>query len=325
MSLLNEMLHDLANQKPSQQIAPTLKPVLLKTSNKLIKKWVLFGFVCVFFIFVGFVFSKKLSQFSAKKQKLQVSTASVQKTKTQIIKKVRVEPAQISYVEPLASAASQRTVLTDSNQGALENQLASSINKVYTPQTTKEWHDALLDKSLKAINQGFDEKAIKILQEIVAKIPNASTARENLASLYLSDGDYVHAEEVLNEGLAYAPVDPTFLAMKARLFLDQNAATKAIKLLSHHHPAISKYPDYYATLAAAYQSNGQILEAGALYRSLLQLDPNNGQYWLGYAIFLEHNNKLNQAIEAYVRASKDQETEISVRDYAENRLKILQG
>lgn len=85
------------------------------------------------------------------------------------------------------------------------------------------------------------------------------------------------------------------------------------------------YPDFYGTLAAALQSVGRVLEAGSLYRSLIQVDPNDGRYWLGYAIALEHNNKANQAIAAYIRASQNPDSEPTVRDYAENRLKILQG
>ena len=85
------------------------------------------------------------------------------------------------------------------------------------------------------------------------------------------------------------------------------------------------YPDFYATLAAAFQSEGRILEAGNLYRSLIQVDPQDGRYWLGYAIALEHNKKLNQAIEAYNRASQSPETDPTVLDYAEKRLKVLQG
>ena len=40
---------------------------------------------------------------------------------------------------------------------------------------------------------------------------------------------------------------------------------------------------------------------------------------------LEHNKKLNQAIEAYNRASQNPDSESEIRDYAERRLKALQG
>jgi MSHA biogenesis protein MshN len=339
MSLLNDMLQDLANQKPAKQVAPVLIPVLSKKSKITMKLGLLLSLALILLVLVGLSLFKQISVsepvVSKQETAMVVPAISGLEIKPQPIKK----PINyVSYIEPYISPSAERIALqtindepndeVDAFNESLEFEAepaVSSVNKVYRPQTIDEWHDALLDKAIKAIDQGFDEKAISYLQEILTKMPNSSDARENLASLYLSYGDYAHAKEVLNEGLVYAPVNAALITIKARLFMDQDNTAGAIKLLASHHPSMTEYPDYYATLAAALQSEGRVLEAGNIYKSLLQVDPNNGQYWLGYAISLEFHNKQHQAIEAYIRASKDPDIETTVRDYAENRLKTLQG
>lgn len=338
MSLLNDMLHDLAKQKPAKQVTPLLIPVMSKNGKKSMKHFLLLGLALIFFLSLGLVFPKMQSQPVQLIEKKTISiedASSENEIKPQLVKEVNTKSiSYTSYIEPFSSSASHHVTFLPSEFASNEmsdnvdtrgEPSSSSVHKVYSPQTLDEWHDAQLTKALAAIDQGFDEEAKRVFQNILVKIPGATDAIENLASLYLADGDYTHAREILNKGLESAPVNAALITMKARLFLDQNNAKNAIKLLSSHHPSITDYPDFYATLAAAFQMEGRVLEAGSIYKSLLQVDPNNGQYWLGYAISLELHNKSHQAIEAYTRATQDPGTEISVREYAEDRLKTLQG
>ncbi|QMT61222.1 lipopolysaccharide assembly protein LapB [Legionella sp. PC997] len=339
MSLLNEMLHDLAKQKHTKPVTPLYMPVPLRNNG--VSKKILLGLTLVAFTMFLFLLHKHFAKKNIKPQQ-SVHQAEINRLDATIKMEPIVEAAVtsapepiylVSYIEPLASAASQRVafqapIATDAVSNGVDNQgvpSSSAVNKVYTPQTLEEWHDAQLNKALEAIDKGFDEEAISLLRGILVRIPNASDVRENLASLYLTYGDFAQASEIVNEGLRYAPADTALITIKARLFLDQGKAIEAISLLSKYRPSIMSYPDFYGTLAAALQSEGRTLEAGSLYRSLIQVDPNDGRYWLGYGIALEHSNKINQAIEAYLRASQNPDSDPSVRDYAENRLKVLQG
>ena len=107
--------------------------------------------------------------------------------------------------------------------------------------------------------------------------------------------------------------------------MGQDKTKAAIRLLKNDHPSMTAHPDYYATLALALQSKGKISEAGTYYKSLIKVDPNNGKYWLGYAVSLEYDNRKEQAINAYQRASQNATTELAVKSYAEDRLNVLQG
>ncbi|KTD53644.1 Anaphase-promoting complex, cyclosome, subunit 3 [Legionella santicrucis] len=344
MSLLNEMLHDLAKQKHTKHAMPLFMPALPQRRGRSNKIILLFCLFVIAFVFYCFLFNKHVEKMSVKTAKSTSKTEGiilnteinsepiVQQTPEAVV--ILPEPVNlISYIEPVTSSISQRAAIQlpgveDKLNNWVDNQGEPSsigVNKVYTPQTIEEWHDAQLNKALQAIDKGFDEEAITLLQEILVKVPNASDVRENLASLYLTYGSFAQATEVVNEGLRYAPADAALITIKARIFLDQGKARDAISLLSKYRPPMMSYPDFYGTLAAALQSVGRVRESGSLYQSLIQVDPNDGRYWLGYAIALEHNNKANQAIEAYIRASQNPDSDPTVRDYAENRLKVLQG
>jgi MSHA biogenesis protein MshN len=360
MSLLNEMLHDLAKQKPTTQKATLFTTLSPPKRAKSISSILL---VCLIVLTISLFFylinqHKKVKKPSIGKstiivkqgsQNVSKETSSVSEATPRIsivapfvleeTAKQEQPTTKVSYIEPIDSPSSSFMVLdtpedtndwgnnqelNDLNE-ALAEESTVKINKVYTPQTLDEWRNTELNKALKSIDDGFDVEAIAILQKIVEKIPTASDARENLAVLYLYNNDYASAAKIVNEGLKYAPANAALITIKARLSLDQGNADQAVKILSRYKPSIAAYPDYYGTFAAALQSQGRIAEAGSIYKALLQVEPNNGQYWLGYAIALEHNQKANEAIQAYTQASQKTDSDPSVREYAEDRLKTLQG
>lgn len=343
MSLLNEMLHDLAKQKHANQAIPLFMPTLPQNGGRSKKIILLFCFFVIAVVFYFFLFNKHTEMNIKKVESTYKTKEILLNTEINSENMIQQTPAAavilpeqvnlISYIEPLTSSTSQRVAIQlpgakDRLNDWVDNQgepSSTGVNKVYAPQTIEEWHDAQLNKALQAIDKGFDEEAIALLQEILVKVPNASDVRENLASLYLTYGNFAQAAEVVNEGLRYAPADAALITIKARILLDEGKASDAISLLSKYRPSMMSYPDFYGTLAAALQSVGRVLEAGSLYQSLIQVDPNDGRYWLGYAIALEHNNKANQAIAAYIRATQNPDSDPTVRDYAENRLKVLQG
>lgn len=331
MSLLNLKTPGLAEKKPSQGSAAGLKPALSKVRNKHVA---LIVFCCITLTLVAL--SPVLIN-GHPTLKPPVDNLS-QKLKTLS----QEDSTLTSYIEPASSPASFRVALqfpTAEEELAneqlpkesldtldeIQSEALAYVNKVYTPLTLKEWHAGQLNKALKAIDEGFDEKAVEILEAILIKIPNAVDARENLAAIYLSSGDYARTAKIVNEGLKLSANDITLITIKARLLLDQGKAGQAIKLLSGYRPALDAYPDFYGTLAAALHSEGRVMEAGSIYRALIQVDPDNGQYWLGYGISLEHHHQSNQAIQAYNKAIQNPDSDPSVRRHAELRLKTLLG
>lgn len=321
MSLLNEMLHDLAKQKSTNAAAPSLTAALSQTEKKKINPFILGGTGLVLVLAFGMMLKPK-SETPQVVKKIQedslIATNSVPKGSKKLAPLPTALVSSINNPKPeIAKTSSPKNIAADA-------QAVASENNVYHPPLER-WRDSELNKATQAMNQGHVKQAKVILQEILTKEPSSVTAREKLATIYLGYGDYANASKILNAGLEYAPEDPALFNIKAKILLGQGKTKDAIELLKSDHPSMMSYPDYYATLASALQTKGLISEAGTYYKSLIKVDPSNGTYWLGYAVALEYDNKTSQAINAYKRARQSPTSELAVRDYAHERLKILQG
>ncbi len=201
----------------------------------------------------------------------------------------------------------------------------AEVNKIYSRLTPQEWRDEQLNKALDAIEQGNNSSAIRILDFLLYKFPYSVEGRESLAAIYISQNALNEAMRVVDEGLYLIPHSVRLNTMKARLLFEQDQVEEALGILDQFKPDIYKEPDFYGLRAAILQTVGRIAEAGSIYKILVEIESSNGQYWLGYGITLENKHKINQAVDAYKRVTECFDIEPSVRDYAEKRLKHLQG
>ncbi len=326
MSLLNEMLHDLNKQK-SAQVRPSLTAALSQQENSKINRFMIGGAGLVLLLVIGFIFKPKSetgTSVAAKHTQDQIiSSAKIQTTAS---KKITVASQSANTQTDHAELKTQKAAikaLKSTSTAALTTQDASTVASISDPVV--RWRETQMNKAVLAIKQGDTNSAKTILQDILVNEPSAINAREKLASVYLSLGDFANATKVIKAGLEYAPEDPTLVTVQAKILMGQDKSIAAIKLLKNDHPSMTTHPEYYATLALALESKGHISEAGTYYKSLIKVDPYNGKYWLGYAVALEYDNKKDQAINAYMRASQNASTEVAVKSYAEDRLRTLQG
>ncbi|MDP3704847.1 MAG: tetratricopeptide repeat protein [Legionellaceae bacterium] len=227
--------------------------------------------------------------------------------------------------EPIIEEETWEQVKNNADEMAIEREDTTSANKDMVHFTQADWHDEHINKALEAIQDGDNQRAIELLSTILTKFPASIEARENLAALYFSHGELASAFEILDDGLKLQPHNLRLIILKSRLLVEQGHQREALTLLEPFNPDINTTPEYYAILAAIFESLGRTTEAGSIYQTLIKLDPANGQYWLGLGIAFENKHSNQQAIEAYQRASQSDTSQPSVRSYAENRLKTLQG
>jgi MSHA biogenesis protein MshN len=306
MSLLNEMLHDLAKQKPANQAKPNLTAGLTQPKHQTINRYVFGGAGFALALLAFFVFKH-----SEPTRSPAIATQPITTYDSEVITSTIA-----SSNEPAKPIVKNAT---------LEKKSVKAAKVIYQAQTKEQWLDSEMNKVVQALNDGHIKNAKALLQGILAKEPSLIGAREKLALIYLSYGDFANATNVLNQGLEYAPEDPDLMTVKAKILIGQNKVDEAIQLLKGDHPYIATHPDFYATLASALESKGEVEEAGSYYKSLIKVDPNNGRYWLGYAVSLENANQTSEAIAAYKRASQNSVTELAIHDEAENRLRSLLG
>lgn len=352
MSLLNDMLKDLNNRAPSA--VGHLTPHPLHDRQKI--QINLIAWVAVLLLFLGLVSVMTLSMLHPK-ENLASQIIPVEAKKT-------TEPRDTlaaSSEQPEKASSHKQSVLHSSIPGVVEHSaLVASrpvqemesdawvdqtvspdeyetesdelVQSVFAPVekkmakiTPEEWHDEHLNQAFEAIEDGDYPQAIHLLKKILTQFPASIETRENLAALYIEQNELDRAYEVLDKGLEFDPDSFRLLTMKSRLLVEQGKHDEALALLEQFKPDIRKEPEYYGVLAAIFQTIGRSGEAGSLYQSLVKIEPSNGQYWLGYAMALENKKANQQAIEAYKRASQSDNTQSSVRAYAEQRLKTLQG
>lgn len=314
MSLLNEMLKDLDHRK-THQPASLLIPSLNRHWVNSFPNMFVGLLILIVLSFVMYIISNQLSK---PRPLSHVPESIVQAAAEPIILTSRLVPAPVFETQWNVKGTFP-PILPELN--TLEPEMSKQLSR----QTPEEWHDEHLNHALEAMERGDDSQAIKLLELILTQFPASIEARENLAAIYLSFEEMARAYDVIDKGMKYDPHNLRLSIMKARLLVAQDQHQDALTLLKQFHPGIDKEPDYYGLLAAVFEGLGRTSEAGSLYQSLVKIEPENGRYWLGFAIALENKKANQQAIDAYKRASQSEASQSDVRAYAEDRLKILQG
>jgi len=149
-------------------------------------------------------------------------------------------------------------------------------------------------------------------------------ARELLSGIYIKQGRWVEASELLREGLTYSPEHRTFSKLYARALMQLNRDVQAIAVLKRYAPPVKSDPYYFAILAALYQRQDQHNLAAEVYATLVSIEPSNGVWWVGLGISLEALGRNQDAVQAYGHASKTGNLRSKVARFTNNRLLALE-
>jgi len=169
---------------------------------------------------------------------------------------------------------------------------------------------AILDEEITQAEQLFEE--ILLLQ------PSHKAARKQLAALWFGRQSYQPALNLLSQGLALTPQDNEYRLMKARIYLSQEQAERALETLL----PLADYPnvEYQALLANTAQQQGQFVSAITAYQQLVNLQSNKGRWWLGLAIAFDSNSQFLKAAQAYQMAIAQQNLSPSSAEFSRKRL-----
>ena len=100
---------------------------------------------------------------------------------------------------------------------------------------------------------------------------------------------------------------------------------QALTVLQKVIPPVSEATDFHALLAYVAQqlSNDQL--ASKHYQLLLQQQPGRADWWLGLGVSEERLGNKEVALQAYQQSIGKPGLSQSVREYARQRIKVLQG
>lgn len=315
MSLLNDMLKDLDKHRKGKNLSlyatrfsPKISPILPNISP-----WVIFPVVLSFIFLMGVFFGFKPSPPAPLPQAGEGSLA-VSAIMTSQVASIP-EPVLISQMVAIPQFTKEST-------SAFET---STVTKIFSELSEKEWQDEQLNLALDSIKEGKDFEAFNILTNLIEKFPEFSQARESLVSMYLNQKDYANAEQILAEGLTIAPRNLDLNMQKAQMLFEQEQNEAALAVLKSFHPNIRTSPDFYGLKAAILEALGHSKEASILYQFLIKIEPTNGKYWFGYALGLENKHAFIQAIAAYKQALESVDLDPEIQNYAMEKIKTLQG
>ncbi|MBF0358274.1 MAG: tetratricopeptide repeat protein [Magnetococcales bacterium] len=144
-------------------------------------------------------------------------------------------------------------------------------------------------------DQGKQEQAVELLEQILAIDSDHGRARRRLARIYVESGE----------------------ANKALTLLQAGVAGRSTVQLTKDEPNLAAF------LAALYQRDDDHWQAIDLYENLLRRYPDNGVWQMGLAISLERVGEPGDAMRAYQMALKSDDLSRKLRTFINRRIQEL--
>lgn len=183
--------------------------------------------------------------------------------------------------------------------------------------------DKKLVKSQELYRQGQVAESLDLLYSVVKEDESNVQARATLALELLEQGQKELAVSLLQEGLQKFPKQSEWAKLLARIYIDEGNYTMARDVLGKEKPSISVDPEYHALYAAVLQKLSLHEEAALTYRDLVNINPTNGLWWMGLAISLEAISREKDAVFAYKNALNGQLLTPETHRYIIERIRYL--
>jgi tetratricopeptide (TPR) repeat protein len=212
-----------------------------------------------------------------------------------------VPGAELKYVNLSNEDKNPELVLAIEYQTNNANTTSDTTKAVKTTAT----QSVILQQYQVALNaaaSGNYSTAITQLSDLLKFAPNYNDARVSLAALLLDQNDKLSAEKIVNAGLQLTPGYAPLVELKARMLTSEGQIKTALTLLQTAPPSIEENPDYYALIAALYEQSNNDNLAISLYRQLLTINPQQGNWWFGLGVSLDKERQLTDAKNAYTKA-----------------------
>lgn len=178
-------------------------------------------------------------------------------------------------------------------------------------------------KALSSFRAGRAGEAIKQLNQMIDRYPQASLSRETLVVIYLKQQRYDEARRELAPALLISPDSSALIKLQARLLMANNAHDKALALLDRLKNENRDDQEYLSLLASLNQQQGEHVNAVNQYRDLLKMDPTQANWWIGQAISLEALGLQRDALQAYLQARRVPQIDARLKQYTEERIRAL--
>jgi len=237
--------------------------------------------------------------------------------------KLKPESATLAKATPVVSEEVSDAVEAETLEEPIDN-TPVKFSRSTVPMRAEQKAELSYQNGYAHLRKHRNRQAERSLRRALDMEPGHVKARELLSGIYIKQGRWVEASELLRQGLTYSPQHRTFSKLYARALMQLNQDVQAIAVLKRYAPPVKSDPNYFAILAALYQRQDQHNQAAEVYATLVRLKPGNGVWWVGLGISLEALERNQDAVQAYGHASKTGNLQSKVAHFTNNRLLALE-
>lgn len=166
-------------------------------------------------------------------------------------------------------------------------------------------------------------KAIEHYGKALNFDPSLHEARKQLAALYYGQGQLPDAVQVLQQGWLLYPQEFEFTLLLARVQQAMGDTASALTSLANIPDSHVLARQKWLAQSDLAQKQGQFTLAEQAYRQLLQLEPQQGKWWMGLGYALDSQQQFAQASQAYRSALSHPGLSMQATAFIEQRLNQL--
>ena len=232
-----------------------------------------------------------------------------------------VPEAEVQIVtEPELSE--EASVPTDEAAPPVESE--QSVFSVSSSQPAKS-KQSLRELVQYALKNGEEQEAIGLLYRMLENQPANTGARKKLAAMLFARGQLSEAETVLSQGLERHPDNLQLRLMLARLYFQRNNLQQALETVKSDEVSAFLYPDFVSFRASLAEKLARYDIARQDYRALVESQPDEPRWWLGFAVSLERLNENMLALQAYEKTNTLGQLPDEVMQFVDQRIRYLTG
>lgn len=166
-------------------------------------------------------------------------------------------------------------------------------------------------------------KAIEHYSKALNLDPSLHEARKQLAALHYGQGQLSDAAQVLQQGWLLYPQEFEFTLLLARVQQAMGDTASALTSLANIPDSHVLARQKWLAQSDLAQKQGQFTLAEQAYRQLLQLEPQQGKWWMGLGYALDSQQQFAQASQAYRSALSHPGLSMQATAFIEQRLNQL--
>ena len=200
--------------------------------------------------------------------------------------------------EPIADEGQSEDVISTNNLEPESSEQQQSVFSVSSSQPEKS-KASLRELVQYALKNGEEQEAIGLLYQLLESQPENTGARKKLAAMLFARGQLNEAEAVLRQGLQRQPDNLQMRLMLARLYFQRNDLQQALDTVTSDEVSAFLYPDYVSFRASLAEKLARYDIARQDYHALVESQPDEPRWWLGFAVSLERLNENMLALQAY--------------------------